>query len=74
MPADMLFEYATLKLLFKTFFADLKPSHSYNTRNENMQIKKTSNKRGERSLLCTGSSLYNKYIQGGELATRALTP
>lgn len=46
MPVDMLFEYATLKLLFKTFLADLKPSHSYNTRNENMQIKKTSNKRG----------------------------
>ena len=68
MPVKMLFKFCTLKLLLKTFsnefLMSLKPKHSYNTRNDDLAVQKANNKRGERSLLCSGVSLYNRYLKG----------
>lgn len=64
----MLLKFCTLKLLLKTFsnefLMSLKPKHSYNTRNDDLAVQKANNKRGERSLLCSGVSLYNRYLKG----------
>ena len=68
MPIKMLFKFCTLKLLLKTFsnefLMSLKPKHSYNTHNDDLAVQKANNKRGERSLLCSGVSLYNRYLKG----------
>ena len=68
MPVKMLFKFCTLILLLETFsngfLMSLKPKHSYNTRNDDLAVQKANNKRGERSLLCSGVSLYNRYLKG----------
>ena len=74
MPVQMLFEYCTLKLLLKTYslqyLSTLQPKHDYNTRTNNLTIKKANNKWGERSLLCTGIALYNRYLRRVDLGGR----
>ena len=68
MPLQMLFEYRTLKLLLKSYsiqdILNMKTNHEYNTRSNELKIIKTNNKRGERSLLSNGISLFNKYLLG----------
>ena len=68
MPLKMLFEFRLLKLLLKTYsheeISKLMPNHEYNTRNKTLTFKKANNNRGERSLLCSGIKLYNKYLLG----------
>lgn len=68
MPLHMLFEYRVLKLLLKSYSIDdifsMKTKHEYNTRSTSLKIIKTKNKRGERSLLSSGITLFNKYLLG----------
>ena len=68
MPLQMLFEYRTLKLLLKSYsiqdILNMKTNHEHNTRSNKLKIIKTNNKRGERSLLSNGISLFNKYLLG----------
>ena len=65
MPVKLLFEFCSLKLFLKTFSAEfiktLHFDHDYNTRFSGLRTKKVNNKRGERSLLCHGVNLYNRY-------------
>ena len=65
MPVKLLFEFCSLKLFLKTFSADFIKTvhfdHDYNTRFSGLRTIKVNNKRGERSLLCHGVNLYNRY-------------
>ena len=65
----MLFNYRILKLFLKTYGKDeidnLIPSHNYDTRKKSLKTIQANNSRGERSLLCTGVKLYNKYLLEG---------
>ena len=74
MPLLMLFEYCSLKLFLKTFSNDfiktLESNHNYNTRFSGLRTKKAKNKRGERSLLCNGVHLYNRYLAGAATGTQ----
>ena len=74
MPLLMLFEYCSLELFLKTFSNDfiktLESNHNYNTRFSGLRTKKAKNKRGERSLLCNGVHLYNRYLAGAATGTQ----
>ena len=75
MPIKMLFEYSSLKLLLKSFSAEflstLVSKNNFNTRYQGLRKKQVKNKRGERSLLCTGITLYNRYLLGERTGTGA---
>jgi hypothetical protein len=76
MRLPMLFDYRLLVLLLKTFSTEqinnMKPDHHHNTRNKFLRLKKTNNNRGERSLLCTGLALYNRYLMGERLGVSSI--
>ena len=69
MPIKMLANYCILKHLLKNYsILELntiaaKP-HDYNTRLSSLKPIHTNNMRGERSLLCNGIKLYNRYLLG----------
>ena len=69
MPLKMLFNFRLLKLFLKTYGKDeidnMVPSHNYDTRKKSLKTIQANNSRGERSLLCTGVKLYNKYLLEG---------
>ena len=75
MPLKVLFKFCTLKLLLKTlsneFLMFLKPKHSYNRWDDDLEVQKSNNNWGERSLLCSGVSLYNKHQKGVRIGARA---
>ena len=75
MPLNMLFQYCSLKLFLRTFSNEfinsLKSEHDYNTRSNNLRTKKAKNKRGERSLMCHGVNLYNRYLMGVDSCTQS---
>ena len=43
-------------------------------RNDDLAGQKAYNKRGERSLLCSGVSLYNRYLKGVRIGAEAGVP
>ena len=69
MPIKMLANYCILKHRLKNYsILELntiaaKP-HDYNTRLSSLKPIHTNNMRGERSLLCNGIKLYNRYLLG----------
>ena len=77
MPADMLFKYSILKMLFKALSPEklevFSKSRNYNTRSAILKPIKTNNNRGRRSLMCSGIELYNRYLLGWEVASVLVT-
>ena len=70
MPVGMLFEYRILKLFLKSFNSEeldqFRPQHKYPTKTKHLLMPKhTNNQRGDRSLLCSGIKLYNRYLLDG---------
>ena len=65
----MLFIYRIVKLFLKTYgigeIPNMAPSQNYGTGKKSLIFFQANNSRGERSLLCTGVKLYNKYLLGG---------
>ena len=66
MPLGMIFNYSVFSM---DFIQSLVQKNCYNTRFAGLRSIKANNKRGERSLLCTGVLLCNKYLSGGEIGT-----
>ena len=78
MPVKIHFKFCPSKLLLKTFcnefIMSFKPKHCYNTRNDEFAVQKANNKRGERSLLCSGVPLYNRSLKGVRIGAKTGFP